>query len=123
MFSIEKKVGNMMWIKKRKLIDCLFWGFLGFFLLMWMQRMGLGPKKMLVMSIVVVLAVSIHIRRLKRTPKYIQKILGIENESGKESGIGRKRIYEYDWLRLMAVVMVITTHAIQIGRASCRERV
>ncbi len=118
MFSIEKKVGNMMWIKKRKLIDCLFWGFLGFFLLMWMQRMGLGPKKMLVMSIVVVLAVSIHIRRLKRTPKYIQKILGIENESGKESGIGRKRIYEYDWLRLMAVVMVITTHAIQMDMDS-----
>lgn len=37
---------------------------------------------------------------------------------GSARGVGeRKRIYEYDWLRTMAVVMVIVTHAVQMDMA------
>lgn len=102
----------------RAVMGCLFWVVLGLCMLAGMRKVGLGPKKTVAAGLVVAAAVGIHSRRMQKTPGYIWKILGIEAKAERKGRSGKKRIYEYDWLRTMAVVMVIVTHAVQMDIAS-----
>ena len=122
-----------------EIAGCLFWAALGLIMLAGMRKVGLGPKKAVAAGLVIAASVGIHIRRMKKTPGYVRKILGLETGTDRGQGAGagsvgegrpvdcgasgrgsagrRKRIYEYDWLRTMAVVMVIVTHAVQMDMA------
>lgn len=122
--------------KLRAAAGCFFWVVLGLCMLAGMRKVGLGPKKTVAVGLVVAAAVWIHCRRMREIPGYMRRIFGlgpgagggravaggeggrITVGGGSARGVGeRKRIYEYDWLRTMAVVMVIVTHAVQMDMA------
>ena len=50
-------------------------------------------------------SVIIHIGKTTNDKNYILKVLGIHSRTNRD--------YRYDWLRVLAILMVITTHAIQ----------
>lgn len=64
-----------------------------------------SPVRMLSMAGVFAAAVAIHAYRAKRDSSYFKKSFAV--------GFSKNRSVEYDYLRILAVIMVIATHAIQ----------
>lgn len=101
-----------IWNKAQDISGCLFWIGMGVLTILGMRSFGLDGKRLAGMILLEIFAVVIHIFRMQENPGYIKNILGLQS--------GEKRIYEYDWLRIFAVMMVIVTHTIQIDLADGR---
>lgn len=92
----------------KQLAECLFWMASGCFLIAGMYLYDADGdiwKETLILAPVITVAVLIHWNRSRKKPEYMKKVLGVQVDS--------KRKQEYDWLRILAVSMVIVTHAIQ----------
>lgn len=68
--------------------------------------MGLRGRRIVLVGIVCLFSVIINLQKLNRDKDYTKKVLGIKKNSNWD--------YRYDWLRVLAVIMVIVTHAIQV---------
>ncbi|MCI9447143.1 MAG: acyltransferase [Lachnospiraceae bacterium] len=92
----------------KQLAETLLWLALGIFFILFLRWYGfpLGTKKLAALSVVILAAVLIHRSRSRKTPQYMRKVLGIQ--------AGKTRVNQYDWLRILAVSMVILTHAVQM---------
>ena len=100
----EASAGAVLWANR------LVWlpvAALGLFQL---YRKGVYYKKMLVLVLVFLAAILVHWHRAGRDSRYFKRTLGLTRSAG--------RICEYDWLRFLAVVMVIFTHAGQFDVGS-----
>lgn len=89
----------------KSISEYVFWLIIGISLLLGMRWYGLSNNQFLFMIIIVIIAFGLHFNGIKKDSEYTRKkIIG---------NITSKRTYEYDWLRVLAVCMVILTHAIQ----------
>lgn len=71
--------------------------------------MGLRGRRIVLVGIVCLFSVIINLQKLNRDKDYTKKVLGIKKNSNWD--------YRYDWLRVLAVIMVIVTHAIQVDNS------
>ncbi len=100
----EASGGTALWMNR------LVWLPVAAFGLFQLYRKGVYYKKWLVLAVVFLAAVLIHWHRAGRDGQYLKRTLGLTRSAG--------RIYEYDWLRFLAVAMVIFTHAGQFDVGS-----
>ena len=70
------------------------------------NRLGLSTKRTLAIAVVCFGSILIHWHRAKNKEGYFKAVLGLK--------LKEDRDYRYDWLRVLAVVMVIVTHAVQV---------
>lgn len=99
---------------RKEWVECLFWAALGCCVLAGTYLYGFGNdrKKIIMLVALMAAAILIHRNRSSKTPGYMKKVLGLRLDAD--------RRYEYDWLRILAVVLVIVTHTIQLDLADGR---
>lgn len=85
--------------------EYVLWMITGISLILGMKWYGLSNNQFFFMIIIFIIAFALHINGIKKDSEYTRKkIIG---------NVTTQRTYEYDWLRVLAVCMVILTHAIQ----------
>ena len=77
-----------------------------FFVCLGSMRLGLSLKRTIVVGIICLISLCIHCYKSKDDLNYIQKLLGLRQRPDRD--------FSYDWLRVLAVIMVIITHTIQV---------
>ena len=92
-------VGPALWVNRLIWIPVAAAGLFQFY------RKEVYYKKMIVLALLMLAAVMIHWYRAGRDGQYLKRTLGLSQS--------RNRVYEYDWLRVLAAAMVIFTHAAQ----------
>lgn len=92
--------------KKTKLArELLLWLFGGIVFAKMLNMLGLGGRRLGALIVIFVVAVFIHLYNSSKKDNYLKSVIGIDQTEHRD--------YKYDWLRLLAVLMVIATHAIQ----------
>ncbi len=92
--------------EKKKIVNIAIWIVAGICLCTILVKTGLAPERILMILAICMGSVLIHYKRASGSEDYIKKILGLK--------AGANRDFRYDWLRVLAVVMVIVTHAVQV---------
>lgn len=92
--------------KKREITSITIGILAGVCLCAILTKAGLPPERIMLILAVCIGSVLIHRRRAACSEDYIKKLLGLE--------VRADRDFRYDWLRVLAVVMVIVTHAVQV---------
>ena len=92
--------------KKREITSIMIGILAGVCLCAILAKAGLPPERIMLILAVCIGSVLIHRRRAAYSEDYIKKLLGLE--------VRADRDFRYDWLRVLAVVMVIVTHAVQV---------
>ena len=92
--------------KKREITSITIGILAGVCLCAILTKAGLPPERIMLILAVCIGSVLIHRRRAACSENYIKKLLGLE--------VRADRDFRYDWLRVLAVVMVIVTHAVQV---------
>lgn len=90
----------------RQWLEILIWCLAGFFFCKELAQFEQRFKRILVVAIICTISIIIHLRRTLADPDYEKEVWGLRQKTGRDC--------RYDWLRVLAVVMVIMTHAIQV---------
>lgn len=71
-----------------------------------LSRFGLSIKRTVAVGVVCLISLGIHCYKSIGDSDYLKKLFGLKQKPDRD--------YSYDWLRVLAVVMVIVTHAVQV---------
>lgn len=92
--------------KGRPWIEIFMWCLAGLLLCAGLLQFGRVIKRIVLVGLLCIVSIFIHARRTLEDPDYGKTVVGWKQK--------RARDGRYDWLRVLAVFMVIITHAIQI---------
>lgn len=93
-------------MNKKRVVSIIIWFLIALLGMNFFYKNHLSPKRLVVMGVIFIIALFIQIKRNMQNEDYLVEQLGITQNSN--------RVCHYDWLRLIAVCMVIVTHAVQI---------
>lgn len=90
---------------KSQKYNLIVWSFVALLSLGALLKLGGNIKLLGIASILCIIAVVIHYKRSLEDDNYLKYTIGIASKN--------QRHYEYDYLRTLAAMMVIVTHAVQ----------
>ncbi len=91
--------------KRKQYLEIVLWCLAAVYFCIELLQFGKTVKRMVVVGGVCVVSVLIHAKRTLADPEYSSQVLGLKQKAGRD--------YRYDWLRCLAVMMVILTHAVK----------
>lgn len=94
---------------KSQKYNLIVWSFVALLSLGALLKLGGNIKLLGIASVFCIIAVVIHYKRALKDDNYLKYTIGIVSKN--------QRHYEYDYLRTLAAMMVIVTHAVQIDIA------
>jgi len=93
----------------RLVINSIIWSCLLIVSLFVFRYFGMTNKQTIVFLFVGVIACILHVKKAKEDDSHLRQIFAINSNSN--------RIYYYDHLRLIAVLLVIITHSVQVDES------
>lgn len=91
--------------RRKQYLEIMLWCLAAAYFCIELLQFGQTVKRMIVVGGVCAISVLIHAKRTWADSDYGSGVLGLKQKAGRD--------YRYDWLRCLAVMMVILTHAVQ----------